>query len=57
MLYFFQMSLVLDLIKDSRILLFASAFNLLHYVVLVEEYDENFGFPQIMWLEREQAVF
>ena len=41
----FCKSLIYGLTEDSRILVSASTFSLLQYVVLVEEYEENTASP------------
>lgn len=38
---FLQISLIVGLIEDSRVLIPASAFYLGPYVVLIEQYEEN----------------
>ena len=44
------------LIEDNQILIYASAFNLLQRVVLVEVHEENSSFTQIWSQKREKHL-
>lgn len=45
-----------DLIENSRILIFASAFNLLRYVVLIEVHEETVGSDRCV-IGKEKILF